>query len=160
MHPIRAPPMTELGLPGAASAADEDPPLSKLPGTQAQAARAAALPRNARLVFNESVRFALFITGFQLAVTRPYALNTARMIVVFRFPCFVKAMRSPRQGRWPSVTSLSPPANSTVIQAQFPAVTPNGKDAEIKVRQAVFTPEKSGIVIGRRRGNLAVPEGS
>jgi alpha-N-arabinofuranosidase len=43
------------------------------------------------------------------------------------------------------VKRFKPPANSTLIYAQFPGVNPNDKDVEINVRQTVFTPEKGGV---------------
>ncbi|HVM47196.1 MAG TPA: carbohydrate-binding protein [Candidatus Acidoferrum sp.] len=56
---------------------------------------------------------------------------------------------------------FKPPANSTVIYAQFPALNPNEREVEINVRQTVFTPEKTGINYLRVRGfelrNAATP---
>jgi len=54
-----------------------------------------------------------------------------------------------------------PPANSTVIYAQFPAGNPNQAEVEINVRQTVFTPENTGINYLTVRGfdlrNAATP---
>jgi alpha-L-arabinofuranosidase len=56
---------------------------------------------------------------------------------------------------------FKPPANSTVIYGQFPAVNPNDGGVEINVRQTVFTPEKTGINYLTVRGfdlrNAATP---
>ena len=57
--------------------------------------------------------------------------------------------------------NVAVPAKSTVIYAQFPGVNPNEQPVEINVREAVFTPNKTGINYITVRGfdlrNAATP---
>jgi hypothetical protein len=63
MHPMRTPWKTELGFSDAAAALSGDLPPRTSPDTMAPAARAAVLPRNARLVVASSVIIRVFIAG-------------------------------------------------------------------------------------------------
>src|SRR3954453_5045121 len=60
MHPIRTPLNTELGLPKDPVIGGASAPMRR-PGTMAQAASAAALPRNVRLVVNPPAMILVFI---------------------------------------------------------------------------------------------------